>query len=78
MLTDVAQTCAGLVDGPSHDAPGRVFVVPRDLEASYLLDKIDGAAGIVGDRMPPGGSGRVAITQIGALRSWIADGAVCP
>lgn len=69
--------CEALVGVESRDAPGRVLVAPGDPAGSYLLDKLAGAAGIAGDRMPPGGGPGLSAGQLAAVRAWIAAGAPC-
>jgi hypothetical protein len=53
---------------------GAIRVVPFDADGSYLIQKLDGAAGIAGGRMPPG----TALPQptIDMIRQWITNGAV--
>ena len=50
-LTD-STAYATLVNAPSVSKPGAIRVVPGDPDASYLVQKIEGAPGIVGERMP--------------------------
>lgn len=63
-----------LVNAPSTGKAGAVRVIPGDPDGSYLIQKIEGAPGIVGDRMPRFGpfltSGQIAI-----IRRWIELGA---
>ena len=49
-------------------------VTPGNAENSYLIHKLDGRAGIVGDRMPPGGQ-FLTTAQIDVIKQWINDGA---
>ena len=49
-------------------------VTPGDAENSYLIHKIDGRAGIVGDRMPTNGP-FLTTAQINVIKQWINDGA---
>ena len=49
-------------------------VTPGNAENSYLIHKIDGRAGIVGDRMPTNGPFLTA-AQIDIIKQWINDGA---
>lgn len=65
---------AALVGVPSAAAPGQTLVVPGDAEASYLLHKLDGRAGIVGEPMPP--SGLLDAAKIAQVRAWIEGGAL--
>jgi hypothetical protein len=65
---------AALVNAPSSDKAGAVRVVPGDPDASYLIQKIEGAPGIVGDRMPQRGP-FLTPGQIQIIRRWIEVGA---
>ena len=49
-------------------------VTPGDAENSYLIHKLDGRAGIVGDRMPTNGP-FLTTAQIDVIEQWIDDGA---
>ncbi|MFO1427395.1 MAG: hypothetical protein U1F11_10595 [Steroidobacteraceae bacterium] len=49
-------------------------VLPGDAANSYLIQKLQGAAGITGARMPFGGPYLDQAT-IGQITSWIASGA---
>ena len=49
-------------------------VTPGDSDMSYLVHKIEGRAGIAGQRMPPGGA-PLSDQQIAAIRRWIDAGA---
>jgi hypothetical protein len=69
-----ATAYATIVNVASVGKPGAIRVVPGDPDASYLVQKIEGAPGIVGVRMPqtppyltPG--------QIAVIRRWIELGA---
>ena len=55
---------------PSTEVPSLLRVAPGDPEGSYLLKKMEGSAGAVGDRM---GSGDPA--EIALVRRWIRSGA---
>ncbi len=65
---------ANLVDVQSSGVPSLKLVVRGDPDNSYLVMKLEGAPGIVGQRMP---QGRDPLTpaQITAIREWIAAGA---
>src|SRR5687767_13044201 len=52
LTLDEAGAYDAIVEAPSVGAPGEVLVVPGDPDASYLLSKLEGDPGIVGDRMP--------------------------
>ena len=49
-------------------------VEPNDPEASYLILKVEGRSGIVGDRMPPSAP-FLSSAQIDVIRQWISAGA---
>ena len=51
------------------------LVTPNDAENSYLIHKLDGRAGIVGARMPPGGGSFLTDEAIDVIKQWINDGA---
>ncbi len=61
-----------LVDQPSGNSPGEIFVVPGDPDASLLQAKLEYTQ-TVGDGMPPGGMADAAV--VSTIRDWIADGA---
>ena len=50
------------------------LVMPGDAENSYLIHKLDGRSGIVGDRMPTNGP-FLTTAQIDVIEQWINDGA---
>jgi len=52
----------------------QTLVVAGDADASYLVAKIEGAAGITGDAMPPGSSLSADTLQL--VRDWIDGGAL--
>jgi len=64
---------ANLVNAPSAET-AMLRVAPGDPEASYLIHKLEGRAGIVGDRMPRGGP-FLSSADIAVIRSWIQAGA---
>jgi uncharacterized protein (TIGR03118 family) len=68
------QTHGSLVGVQSQEVPGLMRVAPGDPEQSYVIHKLEGRAGIVGDRMPFGGPFLDDAT-IDQVRSWIASGA---
>ncbi len=51
------------------------LVIPSDPDESYLLHKLEGRAGIAGERMPKGGP-FLASDEVKAVSQWIADGAL--
>ncbi|MDE2882464.1 MAG: hypothetical protein OXP70_11455 [Acidobacteriota bacterium] len=72
-----------LSEGVSHAALVNVpsiqtaldLVEPGDAESSYLVHKLEGRMGIVGDRMPPSGD-PLTDAEIAAIRDWIDAGAL--
>jgi hypothetical protein len=68
-----AVTYAMLVNAPSDEVPTIARVVPGNPNASYLIQKLEGWAG-VGGRMPLNGPALPAET-IAVIRQWIAEGA---
>ncbi len=65
---------ASLVNVASHEQPGLMRVKPGDPANSYLIQKLEGAASISGQRMPLGGPYLDQAT-IDKIKSWIAAGA---
>jgi hypothetical protein len=63
-----------LVNVPSSRKAGAVRVVPGNPDASYLIQKLEGAPDIVGDRMPQRGP-FLTPGQIQIIRRWIELGA---
>ncbi len=64
-----------LVNLASRGKPSAVRVVPGDPDASYLVQKLEGASGIAGRRMPFSGAPFLTDGQMLILRRWIAIGA---
>lgn len=58
----------------SNRKAGAIRIVPGDPDNSYLVQKVEGASGIVGVRMPFGGP-YLSDGQILILRRWIELGA---
>ena len=50
------------------------LVKPGDAENSYLIHKLDGRPGIVGDRMPVNAPA-LTTAQIDVIEQWINEGA---
>jgi uncharacterized protein (TIGR03118 family) len=65
---------ANLVNVASLEQPGLMRVKPGDPANSYVIQKLEGAAGISGSRMPQGGPFLDQPT-IDSIKSWIASGA---
>ena len=66
---------SALVGVPSRERPALMRVVPGDPESSYLVQKIEGATGIGGVRMPQSGPPYLTDGQILVIKRWIALGA---
>ena len=66
---------ASLVNVASVGVPAQVRVAPSDADNSYLIWKLEGAAGIAGERMPRGGTA-LTTDQISIVRQWIDGGAM--
>jgi hypothetical protein len=63
-----------LVGVPSRQKAGLLRVAPGDPANSYLIHKVEGRAGIVGDRMPDRGP-FLSAGQIAIITRWIELGA---
>lgn len=63
-----------LVNALSLADPNKILVVPGDSDASYLIQKLEGSAGIIGDPMPPGALLSPAVIE--SVRDWIDAGAL--
>ena len=72
-LSTAAGGFAQLVGVGSSQCPGRTRVVPNDIAASYLVNKLTGSGMCVGSVMPKGGS--LTAAEIDLVRAWIATGA---
>ncbi len=66
---------AQLVGVASVQKPGAVRVVPGDADNSYLVHKLDGRSGIVGQRMPRNAGPFLTEGQMLIIRRWIDQGA---
>jgi hypothetical protein len=64
-----------IVNGASRTKAGATRVIPGDPNGSYLVQKLEGAAGIIGRRMPNNGPPYLTDGQILIIRRWIANGA---
>src|SRR5437870_2029718 len=71
---DAAHSYALLVGVPSNEQSGLLRVKPGAPDSSYLVLKLEGAAGIVGVQMPFGGP-PLPQSTIDVIRQWISDGA---
>lgn len=65
---------AALVGAASFERPAMARVSPGDVDNSYLVHKLEGRAGIVGQRMPLGGP-YLSEGQIRIIKRWIEIGA---
>lgn len=75
LVLEAGASWGALVEVESVDAPGRIFVVPGDPEASYLIAKVRGDPGIVGQVMPSGG-GPLEADRVDRISAWISAGAL--
>jgi hypothetical protein len=66
---------ASLVGARSSNKPGAVRVIAGDPANSYLIHKIEGRSGIVGERMPRTGGPYLTDGQVAIIERWIALGA---
>jgi hypothetical protein len=64
-----------LVNRASTGKAGAIRVIPGDPDNSYPIQKIEGARGIVGERMPRTGGPYLTPGQILVIRRWIQEGA---
>jgi hypothetical protein len=72
---DAQHSYALLVGVPSSEESGVLRVKPGDPDHSYLIEKLEGASGIVGAQMPFGGP-YLPQSTIEVIRQWITDGAM--
>lgn len=66
---------AALVGAAARERPALMRVAPGDPENSYLVQKLEGASGIAGVRMPQSGPPYLTDGQILVIKRWIATGA---
>jgi hypothetical protein len=64
-----------LVNRTSGAKPGAIRVIPGDPDNSYLVQKLEGAPGIVGQRMPRTSGPFLTSGQVSIIRRWIELGA---
>ena len=74
---DAAHSYALLVGVPSNEKSSVLRVKAGDPDNSYIVQKLEGAAGIVGSQMPLDQTPLPAAT-ITAIRQWITNGALQP
>lgn len=72
---DADHSYALLVGVPSTEMPSLDRVKPGDPDDSYLVQKLEGAPGIVGVQMPFGGP-YLPQSTIDVIRQWISNGAL--
>src|SRR5262249_40537784 len=60
-----------IVNVPARGKTGATRVIPGNPDGSYLVQKLEGAAGITGRRMPNNGPPYLSDGQILILRRWI-------
>jgi hypothetical protein len=72
---DAANSYVSLVGVSSVERPGVLRVAPGDANNSYLIHKIEGTSGIVGQRMPAG-LPPLPQSDIDIIRQWIGEGAL--
>jgi len=66
---------AALVGVASRGKTGAVRVIAGDADNSYVIQKLEGRSGIVGERMPRTGGPFLTEGQMTILKRWIATGA---
>ena len=66
---------ASLVGVASSGKPGAIRVIAGNPSGSYLVQKLEGAADIVGLRMPRTGPPYLTDAQVALIRQWIQNGA---
>lgn len=74
-LRSTASSYANLVGVESRAKAGAIRVIPGDPENSYLVHKLEGRQGIVGERMPRTAGPFLTPGQMLVIRRWIELGA---
>lgn len=64
-----------LVSVASTGKAGAIRVIPGNPSGSYMIQKLEGAADIVGLRMPRNGPPYLTDAQVALIRQWIQNGA---
>ena len=67
---------AALVGVASSSKPGATRVIAGNPSGSYLVQKLEGAADIVGLRMPRNAPPFLSDAQVALIRQWIQAGAL--
>lgn len=73
LLPDVSYN--NLVNADSRAKPGAIRVIPGDPDTSYLVQKLEGASGLAGLRMPRNGPPFLTDGQMLIIRRWVQLGA---
>lgn len=73
-MTSASVAYGNLVNQPAVGKTGEVRVIPGDAEGSYLVKKLEGAAGIAGEQMPRGMT-PLDTTDMTNIKNWINQGA---
>ena len=71
---DAGASYDNIVNVPATQDSNKDRIEPGDPDASYLINKVRGDAGISGARMPPSGGG-LSGAKIGMLEKWVEAGA---
>jgi len=66
---------SSMVGVSSTAKPGAIRVIAGNPSGSYLVQKLEGAADIVGLRMPRNGPPYLTVEQVALIRQWIQNGA---
>jgi hypothetical protein len=74
LTLDGVSDYARLVDAPSSQIEGELLVIPGNAEGSYLIKKLRGEAGIIGDPMPPGTA--LDAEVLDGIAAWVDAGAL--
>ena len=64
-----------LVNVAARAKAGAIRVIPGDADNSYMVQKLEGRPGIVGERMPRTGGPYLTEGQMTIIKRWIATGA---
>ncbi len=73
-MTSASVAFSNLVNQPAVGKTGEIRVIPGDAEGSYMVKKLEGAAGIVGEQMPRGMTPLDDI-DMSNIKNWINQGA---
>lgn len=67
-------TYSNIVNVPSQQIPSMMRVLPGEPDSSYIIWKIEGRQGIIGDRMPAVGD-TLRQQEVEMIKTWIREGA---